>query len=106
MPFTADTPTRRTIPNAASYPPSAAGLCRMERKAHGADRLEALYENLMEIALRGTTEANQLAATIALLNRLEGLPVARNVNMTTNSAANLSDDELADELHALASRWR
>ncbi|MEO9190362.1 MAG: hypothetical protein ABI224_10230, partial [Acetobacteraceae bacterium] len=46
-------------------------------------------------------EETQLAATIALLNRLEGLPVARNVNLAVDDVSRLSDAELEAALAAL-----
>jgi hypothetical protein len=46
-------------------------------------------------------EATQLAATIALLNRIEGAPVQRNINASLDDIQRMKDDELAAELEAV-----
>lgn len=78
-PWTKDTPTLTTIPGAKGII-TAAKLSRIEREARNAERLEQLHTNLMKIALEGETENNRLSATVAAINRLEGMPVSRNIH--------------------------
>ena len=53
-------------------------------------RVAAVKEMLLGIAIDGTTEANKIAAATAFLNREEGLPVARNVNLNADDADKLT----------------
>ena len=43
-------------------------------------RIAEANEKLTHLMRKGEFETTQLAAAVALLNRLEGLPVARNLN--------------------------
>lgn len=53
-------------------------------------RIAAVKEMLLGIVIDGTTEANKLAAIREFLNREEGLPVARNVNLNADDADKLT----------------
>ncbi|MBS7811202.1 hypothetical protein [Roseococcus pinisoli] len=42
------------------------------------ERVQALKDHLLNLAMGAEREETQLSATVALLNREEGMPVARN----------------------------
>ena len=72
---------------------------------------EALHRKLYDLAMGAETEAVQLAATNACLDRLEGKPIALNVNLDADGFADLDDaaldarrQELERELDAARSR--
>lgn len=56
--------------------PEQCAIRRQERN----DRVESLIDALEVIAYEAEREETQLSAAIAFLNRLDGLPVARNLN--------------------------
>ena len=66
-----------------------------EIKARAAARAEALLDHLFHLSLKAQREETQLAASVAYLNRVEGMPVARNINQTVGDASQMTDDELA-----------
>ena len=66
-----------------------------EIKARAAARAETLLDHLFHLAMKGEREETQLAASVAYLNRVEGMPVARNLNQTVGDASQMTDDELA-----------
>ena len=104
-PWTKDTPTLTTKPG--HHPePTPAKLSRMERAARDQEQAEQMRANLVNSALTGKTEKARVAASVAVLNRLEGMPLARNVNLNVNDASSLTDDEIAAEIDALTSRAR
>jgi len=49
-----------------------------------ADRIAMLTANLEHLALSAEREETRVSATIAALNRLEGLPIARQITAETN----------------------
>jgi hypothetical protein len=68
------------------------------------ERIAAHIESLERIAKAAEAEGRYneaISATSHVLNRLEGLPVARNINMDGNTLGALSDAELRDELARL-----
>ncbi len=78
-PWSAASPTRRTLPSQEALKTSTpAKLRRMGRDAERAERYEALMAVLMELAFNGATEAVRVDASIAALNRIEGLPKPMN----------------------------
>lgn len=104
-PWTKDTPTLTTKPG--HHPEiTPAKLSRMERAARDQEQADQMRANLVQLALHGKTENARVAASVAVLNRLEGMPLARNVNLNVNDASSLTDDEIAAELNALTSRAR
>lgn len=64
-------------------------------------RARELKDHLYHLARRAEREETQVRATEAWLNRHEGMPVARNVNLNVNDAERLTDDELRAELARL-----
>ncbi len=95
-PYTTHTPTRRTIPGGKGDPGKrAARDAKRLTQCAKADELRALLSDLAFFAER---EETRLSAAIALLNRLEGLPVARNVNVAVNDISKMSDAELEAEI--------
>ena len=66
-----------------------------EIKACAAARAEALLDHLFHLAMKADRQETQLAASVAYLNRVEGMPVARNINRTVGDASQMTDDELA-----------
>jgi len=69
-------------------------------------RIEAAIQEAMDvigtIMRTGEREETKLSAAKALLDRLEGQPVARNVNADMNDTAKLSDEELHAEQARIA----
>lgn len=66
-----------------------------EVKAKAADRAEELKDHLYKLALKAERQETQLAATVAYLNRAEGMPIARTVTATVADPNSLTDAELA-----------
>ncbi len=66
-----------------------------EIKARAAARTEALLDHLFHLSLKAQREETQLAASVAYLNRVEGMPVARTLNTNVSDPSLLSDAELA-----------
>lgn len=77
-PFTADSPTRVTVPlaeaRAANGDRPSAYATRKERDEQ---RAETLRDHLYALATTAERQETQLSAAVAFLNRVEGLPVAR-----------------------------
>jgi len=74
---------------------------KAEREARRADQAEAVKDEIYRIATKGVREADRVNAGVAFLNRIEGMPVARNLNLN-GELHDLSDDELRDELDRLS----
>ena len=55
-------------------------------KADKADRIEQLLDHLAHLALNAEAEATQVSATVAALNRLDGMPVATNKNLNVETS--------------------
>lgn len=60
-------------------------------------RITALKDKLENLAFHAQREETQLAAAVALLNREEGLPVARQISATVDDAAKVLRIEIVDE---------
>jgi hypothetical protein len=60
------------------------------------ERLAQLKDHLYTLAINAQREETQLAATVAFLNREEGMPVARQLTATTDEAR-LLRIEIVDE---------
>jgi len=62
---------------------------------------EDLYLMLTQLAEEAEWETTRLHAINALLNRIEGQPVAKNLNVAFGHVANMTDEELDEELRRL-----
>ena len=62
---------------------------RVAQRQSREERVAEANEKLTHLMRGAELETTQLAAAVALLNRLEGLPVARNLNMQVNALDNL-----------------
>lgn len=74
---------------------------KAEREARRLEQAEAVKDEIYRIATKGVREADRVNAGVAFLNRVEGMPVARNLNLN-GELFDLTDDELRDELDRLA----
>ncbi len=74
---------------------------KAEREAKRLEQAEAVKDEIYRIATKGAREADRVNAGVAFLNRVEGMPVARNLNLN-GELFDLTDDELRDELDRLA----
>lgn len=74
-PFTADSPTRVTWANADP----AKALSRAEKAARDERRAEEMRDVLYGLATTAENEMARKSAAEALLNRLEGMPIARTI---------------------------
>jgi hypothetical protein len=61
-----------------------------ERRA----KAKALKDHIYFLAENADREETQLAAAVAWLNREEGMPVARNININATATSELNDHEL------------
>lgn len=66
-----------------------------------AERIARLQDNLEHLALYGENENVRVSASNHLLNRLDGMPIARNINVNADDLASLSDADIAAELARL-----
>ncbi len=66
-----------------------------EVKARAAQRVEALKDHLFGLATKAERQETQLAAAVAYLNRVEGMPIARTVTATVADPNSLTDADLA-----------
>lgn len=89
------TGNERVEPNrAAPFQPGNTMGTRPRSMDHS-ERLHELREHLYRLAKTAEREETQLSATIALMNRLEGMPIARNINFNSEDPASLDDAALA-----------
>lgn len=76
------------------------GIQRMSNdpdvKARAQQRIEALKDHLYGLATGADRQETQLAAAVAYLNRVEGMPIARTVTATVADPNSLTDADLAD----------
>ena len=79
-----------------------------EKRAIGAAKRQSeaetaaeLREILLQLARHAEREETQLTAACKLLDRIEGLPIARTVNAADDAIARMSDNELKAELERL-----
>lgn len=84
------------------HPDSFAALPPGERKAKlvdkaaAAERALVIYESIMEN--EAEMASNRISAANALLNRIEGMPVARSITGTMDDLERMSDADLIAEL--------
>lgn len=64
-------------------------------KAEAARRADELRDHLYHLALNAERQETQLAASVAFLNRAEGMPVARHLTANVADPSQLSDADLA-----------
>lgn len=100
--YTAGCPTRRTFPGGQGDPGKR--VARDEERASRAATADELRAHLSHLAFHAEREETQLSAAVALLNRIEGLPVARNVNLAVDDLSRLTDAELEAEIARLNCR--
>jgi hypothetical protein len=67
---------------------------RQRERAEAKAKAKELKDHIYGLALTADREETQLAASIAWLNREEGMPVARNLNLNATVTSELGDDEL------------
>lgn len=109
-PFTADSETRQTetvahLENGDAVEQVYRAKRRAERRAQkeiDEETAQDLRDHLRDMALRADTHANQIAASREWLNRHEGLPIARNINVSVDELSQLTDAELDAEIARLA----
>lgn len=66
-----------------------------DAKARQAERSERLRNHLYTLGLTAARQETQVAAAVAYLDRTEGKPVQRNVNLNTGDPSQLTDADLA-----------
>ena len=74
------------------------------RRHTAAEIAEELRGTILHIARHGEREETRLAAACKLLDRIEGLPVARTINAEDDAVARMSEDELRAEIERLRLR--
>lgn len=67
----------------------------VQRDMSGAEKAWLLKEHLYMLATTAAREETQISAAVAWLDRHEGKPIARNVNMTPGDVSLLDDGTLA-----------
>lgn len=67
-------------------------------------RAEKLHDHLYDLALTAESQIVQANASIALLNRIEGMPVSRTINANVNADSCKTDAELRAELAELEAK--
>ena len=65
------------------------------------ERNQKLKDHLYHLALNGESEITQVRASEAYLNRTEGMPVQRNMNVNVDSLGIMTNEELEDRATAL-----
>ena len=63
-----------------------------------AETAAEMRDKLLELARHGEREETQLAAASKLLDRIEGLPVARTITSVADDLARMTDEELRAEI--------
>jgi hypothetical protein len=97
-PFGPGNPTR----NRTGRTDPARKAHREAREAARTDREQKLQDVLFRLAIEADNPAVQVDASVAWLNRHEGLPVARTVNLNVDDDLRaMTDAELAAEVAAL-----
>lgn len=61
-----------------------------------AERIARLQDNLEHLALHAEAENVRMQASNHLLNRLDGMPIARNINVNAGNVKDLSDEALLE----------
>lgn len=84
-------------------PSPAVRMAVAEREALRRDQAEIVKDEMFRIATAGVREADRVNAGAAFLDRIEGKPVQRNVNLH-GELSDLTDDELVEERARLAAR--
>ena len=77
-----------------------------DRRARDAARSEVAQEKLFSLVTAADRQETQLAAAVALLNRIDGMPIARNLNANVDALSRLSDAELQAERERLGRAMR
>lgn len=82
--------------------PLSENIGELERRAEEERRVRDLKDHLYRLAMSASSEEIQIRATEAWLDRQEGKPVQRNVNVNVNDVSGLGDHELESEIARLA----
>ena len=106
-PYTADSPTRGDAKLDNGDPAEHAYRARRqavkrERRELDEARAQELKDGLYDLALNSGSDRARIAAADSWLNRFEGMPVARNINLSVNDISALSDTDLDAEIARLA----
>lgn len=75
----------------------------VERKARDAERAALIRDHLYTLATTAERQEAQITASVAFLNRVEGLPVSRGELDVRRPLSDLKDDELARAIDMLRS---
>jgi hypothetical protein len=84
--------------NGHEQPPYLRGEARKARIAEKHAAREELYGVIYEIAVTSSNEFARLSASNALLDRIEGKPIQRNINVNQDDPRKLTDAELAQAI--------
>lgn len=76
----------------------------LDKRAQRQKRAEEAEDKLYELFTSAERQETQLAAAKEYLNRVEGMPIARNINANVDDISRLSDAELDARLADLARR--
>lgn len=84
------------------WEPVSENIGALEKQIEDDRRKQDLKDHLYRLAMSAASEDIQIRATEAWLDRQEGRPVQRNVNVTINDVSGLGDHELESEIARLA----
>lgn len=105
VPFTADSPLLHTMPGGPGVLGAVGDpvkkLNREEKAAITERRADAAWARMDDMVGDPTHPSHYLAVR-ETLNRVDGMPVARNINLTVNDMSALSDADLDAEIARLA----
>ncbi len=74
--------------------PFAPGNQAAASSRRGAEAAQALKDHLFDLARNAERQETQVTAAVAWLNRHEGTPIARNINLTPDDVSVLDDGTL------------
>ena len=99
------------VPSFADAPKAGPGRGHVsvsgeDRRARDAERSEIAQEKLFSLVTTANRQETQLSAAVALLNRIDGMPIARNLNANVDDLSRLSDVELQAERERLGRAMR
>lgn len=98
-PFTAESPTRQTIPGGKGDPVKMDA--RAEKRARDEVRAEELRDHLYTLATKAERQETQLSAAVAFLNRVEGMPVAKQQVEIKRPIEEMTEAELASAIELI-----
>ena len=75
------------------------GVAPTEASTSRRERIETLMKVLVDIAQDVDANTNaRVAAASAALNRIEGMPVQKNINADAGNVANMTDEQIRERL--------